>query len=75
MNAKNQVHPPSPKKACVDSCGNNLRKLWLKDGKTTMPFTEGLTENAYEVLINTINTTLVKLGGRKIPRNKFLITR
>jgi len=72
---QNQTHPPIPKKKRVDKQGNDVRRLWLKDGKTTMPFVEGLTENAYEVLINTINTTLEKLGGKQLPRNKFLITR
>ena len=71
----NQVHSPLPKKKRVDEQGNDKRKLWLRDGKTTMPFVENLTENACKVLINSINTTLIKLGAKSLPTNKFLITK
>ena len=71
----NQVHPPLPKKKRVDEQGNDKRKLWLKDGKTTMPFAEGLTEPGCKALINSINSTLIKLGSKSLPKNKFLITR
>lgn len=71
----NQVHPPLPKKKRVDERGNDKRRLWLKDGKTTMPFVEGLTENGCKALINSINSTLIKLGQKALPQNKFLITR
>jgi hypothetical protein len=74
-NVQNQVHPPLPKKKRVDEQGNDKRRLWLKDGKTTMPFVEGLTESACKVLINTINTSLVSLGSKPLPQNKFLITK
>lgn len=70
----NQVHPPLPKKKRVDEQGNDKRKLWLRDGKTTMPFAE-LTEAGCKALINSINSTLVKLGQKPLPTNKFLITR
>ena len=72
---KNQTHPPLPKKKRVDDKGNDFRKLWLRDGKTTMPFVEGLTESACKALINTINNTLIKLGRKALPENKFLITK
>ena len=72
----NQVHPPLPKEKRVDEHGNDRRKLWLKDGKTTMPFVEGLTEAGCKALINTINSTLMQLGLKKtLPKNKFLITK
>ena len=71
----NQVHPPLPKKKRVDEQGNDLRKLWLKDGRTTMPFTEGLTESGCKALINSINSTLIKLGKKALPKSKFLITK
>jgi hypothetical protein len=71
----NQVHSPLPKKKRVDERGNDTRKLWLKDGKTTMPFVEGLTEPGCKALINSINSTLIKLGHKSLPINKFLITR
>lgn len=72
---KNQVHPPLPKKKRVDELGNDKRRLWLRDGKTTMPFVEGLTENGCKSLINQINSTLIKLGNKTLPNNKFLITK
>lgn len=75
MQQKNQIHPPSKNKKCVDQNGNIRRKLWLKDGKTTMPFVEGLTKEGCEALINSINTSLIKLGHKALPKNKFLITK
>lgn len=70
----NQVHnPPRCKKS--DAEVQPLKRIWLKDGKTTMPFVEGLTENACAALINSINSTLIKLGKKPLPKNKFLITR
>lgn len=75
MEHRNQIHPPRPKKTRVDSNGNDKRKLWLKDGKTTMPFVDGLTENGCKALINTINSTLIKLGQKSLPKTKFLITK
>lgn len=71
----NQVHPPRPKKMRTDERGNDTRKLWLKDGRTTMPFVDGLTESGCKALINTINSTLIKLGKTALPKNKFLITK
>lgn len=75
LHHNNQVHPPLPKKKRVDEHGNDTRRLWLKDGKTTMPFVEGLTEAGCKALINSINSTLIKLGQKELPKNKFLITR
>jgi len=72
---KNQVHPPLPKKKRVDVNGNDTRRMWLRDGKTTMPFVEGLTQNACSMLINSINTTLISLGGKPIDKKRFLITK
>lgn len=72
---KNQVHPPRPKKARVDSVGNDRRRLWLKDGHTTMLFIEGLTENGCKAMINVINSSLIVMGKQALPKNKFLITR
>ena len=75
---QNQVHPPAPKKVRVDSNGNDYRKLWLragsKDDKTTMLFIDGLTENGCKIVINSINTLLIKLG-KKSMTNRFLITK
>ena len=71
----NQVHPPCPKKVRTDAHGNERVQMWLRDGRTTMPFVEGLTRNGVSVLINNINTTLKSLGVSELPKNKFLITR
>lgn len=75
MATKNQVHPPLPKKKRVDAQGNDRRRLWLKDGNTTMLFVKGLTENGCKAFINSINTTLKAMGQEALPSNKFLITR
>jgi len=72
---QNQEHPPLPKKKRVDANGNDHRRLFLKDGNTTMLFVKGLTENGCKTLINSINSTLIALGKESIPRNKFLIVR
>lgn len=71
----NQVHPPLPKRKRVDAQGNDKRKLWLKDGRTTMLFVEGLTENGCKAFINHINTMLIRLGNKALPQNRFLITK
>lgn len=71
----NQVHPPLSKEKRVDEQGNDLRRLWLKDGNTTMLITKDLTENGCKVIINSINTAMVKLGKKAFPKSKFLITR
>ena len=71
----NQIHPPLPKKKRVDAQGNDKRRLWIKDGNTTMLITKELTETGCKALINSINSTLIKLGHKSLPKNKFLITR
>lgn len=75
MEKRNQVHPPRPKKARVDSLGNDRRKMWLKEGNATMLFVEGLTENGCKALINHINTFLHDMKVKPLQSNKFLITR
>lgn len=75
LNTANQVHSPLPKKKRVDEQGNDLRRLWLKDGNTTMLITKDLTENGCKVIINSINTAMVKLGKKAFPKSKFLITK
>mgnify|MGYP006958167284 CR=1 FL=1 len=72
---QNQVHNPRPKKVRVDSQGNDKRRLFLKDGQTTMLFHQGLTENSYRVLIHKINDVLVSMGRKALPNSRFLITR
>lgn len=45
MERNNQVHPPRRRSARVDAQGNNRKRMYYKDGTSTMLFTEG-TENA-----------------------------
>lgn len=71
---RNQVNSPLPKKKRVDANGNDRRRLWLKDGKTTMPLTSGLTQAGCEVLIDAIVSAATRLGA-KIDKTRFLITR
>lgn len=75
LNTANQVHSPLPKKKRADGQGNDLRRLWLKDGNTTMLITKDLTENGCKVMINSINTTMVKLGAKPLPKSRFLTTK
>lgn len=75
LNVSNQVHPPLPKKKRVDEHSNDLMRLWLKDGDSTMLIIKGLTRNGCKALINSINSNLIKLGKEPLPTNKFLITR
>lgn len=70
---QNQVHPT--RKGGIDRQGNERKTLWLRDGRTTMPFVEGLTEAGCKVLINHINTFLIQAGKKTLPKTKFLITR
>lgn len=71
----NQVHPPLPKKKRVDEQGNDKRRLWLKEGSATMLITKDLTESGCKALINSINSTLIRLGKTSLPKDKFLITK
>jgi hypothetical protein len=72
---QNQVHPPLPKNKRVDKNGNDHRRIFLREGTATMLLCKGLTENGCKVLINKINTTLIDLGEKPLPRSKFLIVR
>lgn len=74
-NIANQVHPPLPKKERVDERGNDHYRLWLKDGNTTMLITKELTEHGCKALINSINSTLIKLGAKPLTQNRYLITK
>lgn len=69
---QNQVHPP--KKNQMDTKGNDKKRLWLKDGNTTMLIAEGLTENACKCVIDTLSNVLVSLGKKPINK-RCLITR
>lgn len=70
----NQIHPPSSKKKSVDNNGNHLRKLWLKDGNTTMLFYSGLTSNEIKYLKHRINDALMDLKKKPMSKNRFIDT-
>lgn len=74
-NITNQVHPPLPKKERVDGRGNDHSRLWLKDGNTTMLITKELTNSGCKALINSINSTLIRLGAKALPKERYLITK
>ena len=69
---QNQVIPPLPKKKRVDNLGNRKKRLFYKDGNSTMLFCKDLTENGCRVLISAINDFAGKLGANVV--GKFIIT-
>ena len=71
----NQIHRPRPKKDRVDGKGNDKRRLWLKDGNTTMLITDQLTDGGCRALISSVNDTLTKLGVKPLAKTRFLISR
>lgn len=71
---KNQLHGPRPKKQTTDDKGNKRCRLWLKDGDTTMLITKELTHNAAQVFVQGVNNSLELLGGKRLNKNRFLIT-
>ena len=72
---QNQIHPPRPKKACVDALGNNKKRLWLKEGSATILFCKDLTDNECSAFMNHINNFLISRKLKPLPKNKFLITK
>lgn len=58
MNKQNQEFPLTPKKRRVDNMGNDRRKLYLKQGGTTMTFVRNITEGQAKVLENVIYNAL-----------------
>ena len=68
----NQQNPPRPKKARVDSNGNDRRRLFAKSGNATLCIASGLTKNACEVLEAHIMGGIENLGGKS--ECSFIIT-
>lgn len=56
----------------------NKKKLWLRSGteseKTTMLLAVLPNENGCKAVINSLNSVLMQLGVRALPRRRFLIT-
>ena len=69
-NIRNQVHS---QKRGVDK-NKQRKRLWLKDGDTTMLITKELSENGCKALIHSINTALLRLGVKPLKPKRFLIT-
>lgn len=69
----NQQNPPRPKKARVDSQGNDRRRIFAKSGNATLLIASGLTKNACDVLEAHIKGSIENLGGKS--ECSFIITR
>ena len=62
MRKLNQEFPPTSKKHRVDKVGNDRRKLYIKQGGTTMTFVKNITEGQAKVLENVIHNALEDLN-------------
>lgn len=60
---QNQQHPPLPKKKRVDAQGNDRRRLFAKSGNATLQIAYGLTQEACDVLVQSIEQSIKNLGG------------
>lgn len=60
---QNQQHPPLPKKKRVDAQGNDKRRLFAKSGTATLQIAYGLTQEACDVLVQSIEQSIKNLGG------------
>ena len=60
---QNQQHPPLLKKKRVDAQGNDRRRLFAKSGNATLQIAYGLTQEACDVLVQSIEQSIKNLGG------------
>lgn len=60
---QNQQHPPLPKKKRVDAQGNDRRRLFAKSGTATLQIAYGLTQEACDILVQSIEQSIKNLGG------------
>jgi hypothetical protein len=60
---QNQQHPPLPKKKRVDAQGNDRRRLFAKSGNATLQIAYGLTKEACDVLVQSIEQSIKNLDG------------
>jgi hypothetical protein len=60
---QNQQHPPLPKRKRVDAQGNDRRRLFAKSGTATLQIAYGLTQEACDVLVQSIEQSIKNLGG------------
>jgi hypothetical protein len=63
MKSQNQQHPPLPKKKRVDAQGNDRRRLFAKSGTATLQIAYGLTQEACDALVQSIEQSIKNLGG------------
>ena len=61
--AINQQNPPLPKKKRVDAQGNDKRRLFAKSGTATLQIAYGLTQEACDALVASIEQSIKNLGG------------
>lgn len=59
---QNQEHPTPPKRKRVDAQGNHRRKMFYKDGTSTMLFCENITDNSAKALEERIRLYAEALG-------------
>jgi hypothetical protein len=60
---QNQQHPQLPKRKRVDAQGNDRRRLFAKSGTATLQIAYGLTQEACDVLVQSIEQSIKNLGG------------
>jgi len=60
---QNQQHPPLSKRKRVDAQGNDRRRLFAKSGTATLQIAYGLTQEACDVLVQSIEQSIKNLGG------------
>lgn len=70
---RNQQNPPLPKKKRVDLQGNDRRRVYAKSGTATLLVAQNLTQNAADMLIESIKSNTKRLGG--ITSCTFIIAR
>lgn len=59
---QNQEHPMPPKRRRVDARGNYRRRMFYKDGTSTMLFCENITDNSAKALEERIRLYAEALG-------------
>lgn len=59
---QNQVHHPQPRRKRVDAQGNHRKKMFYKDGTSTMLFCENITDNSAKALEERIRLYAEALG-------------
>lgn len=63
MKTTNQQNPPLPKRKRVDAKGNSQKRIFAKSGTATLELAKMPSDNAAEILLNSIKENTSKLGG------------